>query len=464
MTTHKARKKVILGFLLAIFLVLTVGGITYFSLKKLLGTVETLSEPSERVRQLNGLLAEVYQLDRIKGNVGLERDSVSGVNFLESIEERLNVLEKFANDTSELANLKRISFNVNELVVVYNGLEEVKLNLLNRNFSQEALGNIETKIKRQEEINRLQNLGRIRMEYKIRRTQKDTAQRRKVRPDSTGVNLMSELEKEDLRDIFKQFRPGINEKDTVLASASSASDSILYAVKQFLLDINLQERRLRSSLANLEAKLNEKNRELIADTQKVISSLQNDALRESKEKNDSLYDLTFNVSILLAVLIFIGIAGSSAFIYSILMEINKDESYREQLETAKERSDNLAKAKQDFLANMSHEIRNPLHAIQGYNAAIRKTELSEDQRDYTNMVEFAANTLSGIVNDILDFSKLEAGKISIENMPFNPKSFFLSLKNSFELKAMEKQLEFNWNLDLPEEKWLVGDELWISHQ
>ncbi|MDN3670013.1 ATP-binding protein [Echinicola jeungdonensis] len=462
-TTRKAKKKVILGFLLALFLVLSVSAVTYFSLEKLLNTVESLSEPSERVRQLNGLLADIYQFDKLKGNFQEDGDSISGLVYLERIEERLNELEGFAQDSSELRYLKRINYNVNELVVVYNGLKEVKLNLMNRNFSREALSNIETKIKRQEEINRLQSLGQIRLDHKIRRTPpKSETPKKKVDADSGFSSLMTTKEKENLRGIFQQFRPGLIEEDSINKVEPHATDSILYAVKKFLLDINSQERHLRSNLADLEAKLNEKNKALIADTQKIISNLQYDTLEESREKNESLYDTAFSVSVLLGILVFVGIVGSSAFIYSILAEMNKDENYRIHLEKAKERSDNLAKTKQNFLANMSHEIRNPLHAIQGYQAALRKTSLSENQRDYNNMVGFAADTLSAIVNDILDFSKLEADKVMIDKSPFDPHKLFRSIQSSFELKAKEKQIEFNWELDLPENKWLLGDELRIN--
>jgi len=466
-TTRKARKKVILGFLLAIILVLSVSAVTYFSLDKLLNTVESLSEPSDRIQQLNALLADVYQLDKVKGNFNSDGDSSVAENYLDLIEGRLDYLERYANDTAELNHLKQINFNINELVVVYNGLRDVKKNLINRNFSREALKNLETKIKRQEEINRLQSLGRIRFDHKIRRTNRPkndfTAPKKVITDeDSQNANLVTEAEMENLKDAFQQFRPRGGSNDTLNKAKNNDADSVLYAFKQFLLDINYQEQKLRSNLADLEAELNIKNRELIEEIQVVISNLQKDALQEVQQKNSSLYDLAFDVSILLGVLIFVGVIGSSAFIYSILTEINKDESYREHLESAKERSDKLAKAKQNFLANMSHEIRNPLHTIQGYNAAIKKTKMTPDQEDYVNMVGFAAETLSGIVNDILDLSKLEAGKISVEYAPFDPFKLFGSIKSLFELKATEKQIDFNWEINLPKDRWVVGDELRIS--
>jgi signal transduction histidine kinase/DNA-binding response OmpR family regulator len=463
---------VISGFLLAVVLILGVSMITYFSVRKLLDTVEALAEPSERLRQLNGLLADIYQLDRAQGKV--EGDTLQEINFLDRIEQRLLQLQEYATDSSEVEQLKKISFNVNELLLVHNGLDEVKYNLINRNFSREALKNIETKIRRQEELNRHQTIGRIRVTPPNRRLVPDTAIQlengdtvppRRVRRDTVATmpELLSPEERTNLRQLFSVLNINPARGDTLPRRLNQTqSDSILYAVRNTILDINTQEQRLRSQLAALEFDLTEKNKVIIADIQTVISSMQQEVLTEARSQNNAAYDLTFKVSVLLAILIIIGVIGSSLFIYSILSEINKAADYRERLEEAKTRSDNLAKAKQYFLANMSHEIRNPLHTIQGYNEALQKTTLSRDQQGYVNMVSFASQTLSSIVNDILDLSKLEAGKITIEKEPFNPHKLFANIQDFFELKVKEKDLAFIWEVDLPKGKWLEGDELRIN--
>jgi len=469
-STFKARSRVITGFILAILLIVGVSVVTYFSVSKLLNTVEALAEPSERLRLLNGLLADIYQLDRAQGRV--ETDSLEELNYLKKIENRLLDLETYATDSIEVTQLKKISYNVNELLLVYNGLDEVKYNLINRNFSQEALKNIETKIRRQEELNRHQTIGNIRVNPPVRRTLRDRdpvaadTNPRRIRRDtvaSSTAELLTQEERANLRQIFSILNINPNRGDTTLAALNqSRADSILYAVRNTVLEINTQEQQLRSQLAALEFDLQEKNKVIISDIQSVITSLQKTVLAEARAQNHDAYDLTFNVSVLLAILIIIGVIGSSAFIYSILSEINKAQDYRQKLEEAKLRSDNLAKAKQYFLANMSHEIRNPLHAIQGYNEALQKTSLDTDQKGYVDMVGFASQTLSSIVNDILDLSKLEAGKITIEKRPFDHNKFFMTIRDFFKMKVDEKNLNFQWEYNLPQEKWLEGDELRLN--
>lgn len=469
-STFKARSRVITGFILAILLIVGVSVVTYFSVTKLLNTVEALAEPSERLRQLNGLLADIYQLDRAQGKV--ETDSAEELNYLQKIENRLLELESYATDSVEISQLKKVSYNVNELLLVYNGLDEVKYNLINRNFSQEALKNIETKIRRQEELNRHQTIGRIRVNPPVRQTQRsrDTAavniNPRRIRRDTVVTStsqLLTPEERANLKQIFTILNINPNRGDTTLSALNqSKADSMLYAVRNTVLEINTQEQQLRSQLAAMEYDLEEKNKVIIADIQSVITSLQRNVLSDAQAQNFAAYDLTFNVSILLGILIIIGVIGSSAFIYSILSEINKAQDYRQRLEEAKLRSDNLAKAKQYFLANMSHEIRNPLHAIQGYNEALQKTHLDTDQKGYVDMVSFASQTLSSIVNDILDLSKLEAGKITIDQRPFDQHKFFSTIRDFFKMKVVDKNLEFIWEAHLPEEKWLEGDELRLN--
>jgi len=469
-STFKARSRVITGFILAILLIVGVSVVTYFSVSKLLNTVEALAEPSERLRQLNGLVADIYQLDRAQGRV--ETDSAEELNYLQKIENRLLELEAYATDSIEISQLRKISYNVNELLLVYNGLDEVKYNLINRNFSREALKNIETKIRRQEELNRHQTIGRIRVNPPVRRTLRDRdpvaadTNPRRIRRDTVVTStsqLLTPEERANLKQIFSILNINPNRGDTTLSALNqSRADSMLYAVRNTVLKINTQEQQLRSQLAAMEYDLQEKNKVIIADIQSVITSLQRTVLADARSQNHEAYDLTFNVSVLLGILIIIGVIGSSAFIYSILSEINKAQDYRQRLEEAKLRSDNLAKAKQYFLANMSHEIRNPLHAIQGYNEALQKTTLDTDQKGYVDMVSFASQTLSSIVNDILDLSKLEAGKITIDQRPFDQHKFFNTIRDFFKMKVAEKKLDFIWEAHLPEEKWLEGDELRLN--
>ncbi len=106
--------------------------------------------------------------------------------------------------------------------------------------------------------------------------------------------------------------------------------------------------------------------------------------------------------------------------------INLKRTNRE-LRLAIERANMLAReakeaslAKTFFLASMSHEIRTPLNGIVGYTDMLLDTPLDDEQRFFLKNARFSCDTLLSVVNDILDFSKVEAGKLTLEHIDFDP--------------------------------------------
>lgn len=147
----------------------------------------------------------------------------------------------------------------------------------------------------------------------------------------------------------------------------------------------------------------------------------------------------------------------------IFLDITEQKKLELALILAREQAEQSAKTKEIFLANMSHEMRTPMNAVIGMSNQLGKTKLDSRQRFYLDTVHSAADNLLMIINDILDLSKIEAGKLSLENIGFEPRVLLQKTIQILAHKAQEKGLELlNSYFDKQIAKVLLGDNYRLS--
>ncbi|MEO5347482.1 MAG: ATP-binding protein [Magnetococcus sp. YQC-9] len=138
-------------------------------------------------------------------------------------------------------------------------------------------------------------------------------------------------------------------------------------------------------------------------------------------------------------------------VYAVARDVTERKRLEEALRHAKQVAEDASRAKSEFLANMSHEIRTPMNVVLGMAEMLLETGLTDQQRLFAQTMHNSGKTLVGVINDILDFSRIEAGRISLTDLPFSPVQVVTECVHLMRLAAERKGLTMTLELgeDLP---------------
>lgn len=144
-------------------------------------------------------------------------------------------------------------------------------------------------------------------------------------------------------------------------------------------------------------------------------------------------------------------------IQSIVRDVTERRRMTTELEQARDRAQSANVAKSEFLSRMSHEIRTPMNAIMGMTELLSETELNPEQQNFVSVLGKSGESLLVLINDVLDLSRIEAGRVELEEIAFEPGEVLSGIWKMMGVEAKRKNLGFDFILGADTSHFVRGD-------
>lgn len=425
--------KVFASYLALAALVVGAGWILYSENRVFSKTENTIAVENSRVLKVSNLLSNMYKTESL-ARITIQSDSKKDFK---------DYLTQTNSLKLEIDSLKLLGATRRQIVL----LDSVKqlLSIKTANIRQlktiKSRANDEIAVKNAiNNITRMEgSLHKLRLEDFV----KD--------PSTLGEYQKSVLVK--YVDYMNQNIPN----DSTNTLSQKALDSVLIASKALLSDVKRETAKRKQSLNSEESKLLQNELSISSQLRKILSEIEREIIINTTKSNVKKEAALKKTNEIVSIAAVIGFLLTVFFLLLILNDFSKTQSYKKQLEAAKATAEKLLKNREQLISTVSHDIKTPLSTIIGYAELLGGSELNSRQSHYTDTIRGSSEYISKLVQDLLDFTQIEAGKITIEAIPFSVNSIITEVAKSIQSVYHNKVIDLIIETEKKLDKKIIGD-------
>ncbi|WP_310556619.1 ATP-binding protein [Flavobacterium sp.] len=254
--------------------------------------------------------------------------------------------------------------------------------------------------------------------------------------------------------VLKKYVTVLNQNipdDSTNTLTKKASDSILFASKRLLNNVKRETAKRKFAASVEEKKLLENEFSISEQLRKILNIIEQEIIINTTNNNFEKEDSLRKTNNIVTIAAIIGLLLTVFFSILIITDFSKTQSYKTQLEVANLKTEKLLKNREQLISTVSHDLKTPLSTIVGYTELLGNSELNKKQNYFTENIKNSSEYISKLVQDLLDFTQIEAGKITIENIPFSINDMITevaqSIQSVYSLKPIELSIETDHKLN-----------------
>ena len=224
--------------------------------------------------------------------------------------------------------------------------------------------------------------------------------------------------------------------DTILQPTTS-KDSLQQKIRMATEEKRLQRKK---TIRRTSTKYQRMNTQLTARMDSLIKQYEEEMTLRARQDAELQQEVRMRSARIIGGIAVGAVLLSAFFLILIMRDISRSNRYRQQLEVANKRAEDLLVAREKLMLAITHDFKAPLGSIMGYTELLSRLTEDERQRFYLDNMKSSSEHLLKLVSDLLDFHRLDLNKAEVNRVTFNPSQLFDEIYVSFEPLTAAKGL------------------------